>query len=115
MAKALVITSSADIKVIDFVVGDSYGTISSAVDGLIECVALPSFGADLWVNEEGKMISLPHNPLGSILWAKEYGHTDFIVGDIIITGGADEEGETLGLSDEQLQQITSYLEEIFVS
>ena len=34
-----------------------------------------------------------------------YGRTDYIVGDIVLTGGADNEGETIGLTDEQITEI----------
>ncbi len=113
MAKALIIRTHGAREIVEFEVGNSYDTIKNAVGGWIECVHLPSFGADLWVNEEGKLLGLPHNAFGSVLWAKEYGHTDFISGDLIITGGADDEGETLGISDEQLEGVLGYLDSLF--
>lgn len=113
MAKALVIKTTGSREIVEFEVGNSYDTIKNAVGGWIECVHLPSFGADLWVNEEGKLLSLDHNAFGSVLWAKEYGHTDFIVGDIIITGGVDEEGETLGITEEQISGVLGYLDSLF--
>jgi hypothetical protein len=62
----------------------------------------------MWCNEEGKMMSLPHNPFGQAFWetafpVSEFGRTDYIVGDIVLTGGADDEGDTLGLTTEEIE------------
>jgi hypothetical protein len=112
MAKALIIRTSGLREIVEFEVGNSYDTLKTAVGGWLECVHLPSIGADLWLNEEGKLIGLPYSPYGTVLWAKEYGFTDKIMGDIVITGGADEEGETLGLTEEQLKAVLIEIEEI---
>jgi hypothetical protein len=56
----------------------------------------------MWCNEEGKIHSKPHNPFGQAFWEKSFGRTDYIVGDIVLTGGVDDEGETIGLTDEQI-------------
>ena len=49
------------------------------------------------------MMNLPHNRRAQELWDKVFGAgTDYIVGDIVLTGGANEDGETLGLTDAQL-------------
>jgi hypothetical protein len=39
------------------------------------------------------------------LWTYRYGNTDYIVGDVVITGGTDAEGETLGLTRSQVQRL----------
>jgi len=110
--KGLIIRTTGEIEFADFEAGNSYDTIKDAVGGWIECVHLPSLGADLWVNEEGKLIGLPINAYGTKLWAKEYGRTDIIVGDIIITGGADEEGDTLGITPTQLAGVLANLKSV---
>jgi hypothetical protein len=110
--KGLIIRTTGEIEFADFEHGNSYNTIKEAVAGWIECVHLPSLGADLWVNEEGKLIGLPINAHGTKLWAKEYGRTDIIVGDIIITGGADEEGDTLGITPTQLAGVLANLKSV---
>lgn len=106
--KAVAITTDGVRTVVEFEPGKSYEPIKTAVEGWIECVHLPKYGCDMWVNEEGKIIGLPYNPLGSMLWAEHYGVTDAIVGNIIITGGVDREGETLGLSDEQVAYFLAF-------
>jgi hypothetical protein len=93
---------------------DSYNVIRTAVDGLVECVRLYPLNADMWINDNGKALQLDQNPMGTALWVDMYGNTDVISGNIIITGGADEEGTTIGLSDDQVDYFMSYDREIIV-
>lgn len=87
----------------------SYETLSNAVGGMIEAVTLPS-GITLWVNEEGKLNGLPVNKVATNLMTRAFGQQfDILVGNVIVTGGADDEGETLGLTDEQLEMLISDL------
>jgi hypothetical protein len=85
-----------------------YDTISNGVEGWIESVSLED-NLNLWVNEEGKVNSLPYNNLATVLWEAYYGFTDVIMGPAVVTGGADEEGETLGLDDAQVEQLMELL------
>jgi hypothetical protein len=108
--KALVLTTDNTIEVEqdtdEFV---SYATLSRAVGGMIEAVTLPS-GLTLWVNEEGKMNGLPVNEYATRLFDSAFGSgIDIIVGNAIITGGADDEGETLGLTDEEVSILVANL------
>jgi hypothetical protein len=105
MAKALIIKTDGTHEVKDFTVGNSYELIREGVGGWIECVALPELNADMWVNEEGKLVGLPFNASGTALWVSHYGLTDIILGDIVITGGADDEGDTIGLTEEALAKV----------
>jgi len=107
--KALKVSTSGVREVVDFTTETSYQTIRDAVGGYIECVYLPSLNVEMWVNEEGKLVDAPiQNPMGTALWTDNYGETDVTVGDIIFTGGTDSEGNTLGLSDEQLNALLGY-------
>lgn len=101
MSKALILSIDGNRKIVDFEVGNSYELLRDTVGGLIECVSL-SNTIDLWVNEEGKLLDLPGNLLATLLYQSVYDTKDVIVGDVIFTGGADEDGETLGLSDADL-------------
>lgn len=101
MKKAIIITVSGDKREVDLG-EDSYSVLSDAVGGYIECVELNP-GLSLWVNEEGKLIGLPTNQVATRIWDTVFGfNTDIIKGDVILTGGADSEGNTLGLSDEMV-------------
>lgn len=102
MSKAVIVTVSGTKSVIDFPGEDAYKTLSSAVEGYIQPVYLPSKEVDMWVHEEGKIINLPINSFGTELWEENYGFSDVILGNIIITGLTDDNGDTLGLTDEQV-------------
>ena len=72
-----------------------YEDMRRIVGGYLEVFPLPN-GLTLWLNEEGKLIDLPPNfVLNGVGWQ------EWIVGNVFFTGGADEEGETMGLDPAQ--------------
>jgi hypothetical protein len=79
--------------------------LSEQVGGYIEAVALVDTGdedgMDLFLNEEGKLEGLRTN-LRATLLAHSFGSIfadDYIVGDVVVTGPVDGDGEQTGLSD----------------
>jgi hypothetical protein len=113
--KALKIGTNNVREVVDFTDETAYETIRDAVNGWIECIHLPSLGVDMWVNEEGKLSNEPvQNPTATALWCDDYGPTDVTIGDVILTGGTDPRGETLGLTDAQLKALLAYDGSVFV-
>lgn len=107
--KAMYLSTELDTEIRTFTEGTSYELIRTAVEGWIECVHLPSLGVDMWLNEEGKLIDLPQNDIATYLFCKEFEMFDSIRGNVIFTGGAGSEGETLGLSEEQIKSLTELL------
>ncbi len=104
MAKnALVITTAGEMSIIDLAENE-LATLQAKVGGWVQMVDLND-NLTLWCNEEGKLEGLPLNRYATELWESVYGKTDIIVGDIVLTGGADDEGETLGLSDSKIEAI----------
>jgi hypothetical protein len=99
--KAYIVKVDGSREVVEFEKGESYDVLSKAVGGYIECVRLAD-NLDMWVNEEGKLVGLPVNEYGTLFYQEIHGATDIICGDVIFTGGADDEGETLGLSDDEI-------------
>ena len=86
-----------------------YDFLSNAVGGWIQAVTL-DYNEEvgdlvLWCNEEGKLNGLPANESATRLWEFYYGKTDIIVGDVVLTGGSDDEGETLPLSETRMVQL----------
>jgi len=80
--------------------------------GLVEVVEL-KHGIDMWLNEEGKYVfgtPIPTEVLNrrATMFAHE-AHSisvhDVIVGNVLFTGGLDDDGETVGLSDEQVKYV----------
>lgn len=109
MNRAITISTTGEKALVEFTEETSYDTIRNAVGGYIECICLPSSkGIEMWVNEEGKLLNLDQNPTGTALWNDNYDALDVTVGNIIITGGTDDEGETLGLTDEQITFVMGY-------
>lgn len=105
MNKAIRITTNNETIIFELK-KDSLEQLQHAVGGYIQAIDL-SDELTLWCNEEGKIMNLPHNHRAQELWDKVFGAgTDYIVGDIVLTGGADENGETLGLTD---AQVTDFL------
>ena len=103
--KAVVIPTEGDKSVVEFEFGKSYELLSNAVGGMIECVGLKD--ADLWCNENGIAEGLDLNMIASAIYSDAFDASNPILGNVIITGSVDAEGETLGLTDEQ---VTYWLE-----
>ena len=106
--KALIIRTNGTKELVDFEEGTFLNTAQKAVGGWIQLVELHSKNIDLYLNEEGKLDGLPQNPIATALWSEDYGLTDYIVGDVIITGGYNSEGETVGLADTQISALMDY-------
>ena len=87
-------------------------TLQQGVGGLVQAVDL-SERLTMWLNEEGKVLGQAHNPYGQFFWDKLFGvHTDYIVGDIVISGGTDEDGNTLGLTEQQVEWVTYFVNRV---
>jgi Domain of unknown function (DUF3846) len=104
--KALVLTTTGEIKELD---GISLQDLQSAVGGWVQAIDL-SNDLTMWLNEEGKLTGLPHNTTAQKLWDKTFWvGSDFVVGDVVLTGGTDEEGVTLPLGDDTAQRVRKIL------
>jgi hypothetical protein len=104
--KAVIITTEGKKSVVDFDFGNSYQILSDAVGGMIECVGLKD--ADVWCNENGIAEGLSLNMIASAIYSDAFNASNPILGNVIITGSCDAEGETLGLTDEQVAYWLAY-------
>lgn len=78
-------------------------TKQEIVGGYIEIVSFPTVeGVDLVVNEEGKLDRLEGN-----FWLPH--HQDCAVGPAIILAH-DDEGDAIGLTDEQIKSVQNYID-----
>ena len=109
--KAVVITTEGTKSVVTFTIGNSYKILSDTVEGMIECVHL-SENEDLWCNENGIAEGKPLNLIASAIYSETFNAGNPILGNVIITGGADDEGETLGLSDELIEKWMAYSKQV---
>ena len=112
MRKAILLDVEGKVSTLDLDFMDSLRILQRAVGGWVQAV---DFRDDLtiWVNEEGKLNNLPINVEATKIWAHFYGNTDFIVGNAVFTGGTDENGETMAISDDTeafiLQQVDAVI------
>lgn len=101
--KGLWLPAQGEPSVIEWGNGNALEVLQHAVGGSIEYVEFPERWLGMFLNEEGKLVGLPPNYMASSLWVDEYGDTDRIVGDVVLTSiETDDEGHTLGLSEERL-------------
>lgn len=107
--KVITISTTGEVAVAEMPSEKEYEFLSNSVGGWIEMVRLEREleGMIIWVNEEGKIDGLPYNDQATLVWELSYGQTDIIVGNAVITGDTDEEGETTSLTDEQVAKVVA--------
>lgn len=102
--KALRITTTGEIYELEDI---SLESLQEGVGGWVQALALD--GLTMWCNEEGKLIGLTHNPYAQELWDFVYGvKTDYLVGDVVITGGTDEEGNIIPITRSEADDIKDF-------
>lgn len=108
---ALQITTNGEVRELD---STELTVLQQAVGGYVQAISLRE-DVVMWLNEEAKIERLPHNPVGQTLWNDVYGAgTDYIQGNAVFTGGADENGETLALNEDRAREIRAVVLEHFV-
>lgn len=115
--KAITISTDSVIAVVDVPHNGTplYNQIRKAVDGHFENVyprRLPP-GYVMIVNEEGRLINLPENPIASYLYQTDI-HGEPIVGNVIILklGIYDGECDVVGMTDADVAKIKEILSKI---
>lgn len=113
MEKALIHKADGTTKIVEFQLGDSYRFLSDAVGGLIELVRIaPTL--DMWVNEnfiaEAEDKELKLNAVATAMYSASLPQPYPILGDVVFTGGSDDEGETLGLTEDTLARLQIIIE-----
>ena len=103
MRAAAINAETLEVTIIDLPREGGLDTLQAAVGGWVECVSFSDY--EMWVNEEGKLVGLPVNEAATAIWEMEYGATDVIMGNVLMTGIADEDGYSTELSDSALMTI----------
>ena len=115
MKTALRINTDFTTEILDLET-DSLTQLQEAVGGLVQAADLRD-DLTLWCNEEGKLINgMLANVIGTHMWEKSFGMTDIIMGDIVFTGGTDDEGDNLALPTAwlvQLQELAAKLRKAY--
>ena len=106
MKTAIKLTTEGKASLIDLTAdSNELVTLQMAVGGLIEAKTLEG-GYTLFMNEEGKLMQLPINERATEIWLANFPNfPDVIVGDVVIAGGTDEEGEQLGLDPDYANRL----------
>ena len=90
----------------------SLESMQAIVGGLIQPVDLEP-RATVWVNEEGIMLGMEPNKIATDL-ANEFGIYTTLFGTAFLTGGIDEDGNTLGADPEHIRVLKGYSEALAV-
>jgi hypothetical protein len=106
MKLAIKVTAEGNASIIDLMAdSNELLTLQMAVGGLIEAKTLES-GYTLIMNEEGKLQGLPINERATEIWLANFPNfPDVILGDVVIAGGYDDEGEQLGLDSDYANRL----------
>jgi hypothetical protein len=75
--------------------------LQAAVGGYIQMVPT-SINLTAFCNEDGKSKGLPYNDLAQAVFGGLLTPYDHLVGNVVVMGPVDEEGETLGLTPAQV-------------
>lgn len=98
-----------ELVVRDFSGANDY---ARSVDGYIEAVDVADLGITIYVNEEGLLRRLPFNSRASFLWwyYEPAARESLLVGDAVIVGWPDAEGESTNIPEAVLQLLTEPVE-----
>lgn len=85
-------------------------TLQALARGDVQLVGLRRYAMNMYLNENGKLESLPANSRATTLchWAEAIRADDFICGDAIVLGPIDGEGEETGLRDVQVEWLREF-------
>lgn len=98
-----VITTEGNISELE--IDGSLSSMQAIVGGLIQPVDLLE-DATIWVNEESLMLDMPYNYVAS-RFASQFGYDAYLCGNAFVTGGVDEDGNTMPLRRDYLDALLS--------
>lgn len=112
--KGVVVTTDLNVRIEEF--GNPlYKTVGTAVGGYIEHVkpARLRHPYCMIVNEEGRLLDLPLNPIGSYFYGTDQ-HGEPIAGNIVVMkdGYRDGERDIIGLNDVEAEQIKDIITDL---
>ena len=76
--------------------------------GYFQAITSATGETTFWMDEEGKLKGLPVNQTATLLLYRlnpAFRQRDVLVGPVLVTGGADDEGETLPVSSEAIEAL----------
>lgn len=112
MRAVVIEAESQETRVIDVPREGGLSVLQEAVGGYVQCVSFPNNEFDMWLNEEGKIQGLLTNQAATAIWESEYGATDIMAGNVVITGLPDFDGYSTDLSEAMAQRIQQFTAEL---
>ena len=79
-------------------------TLQTICGGYVQAVNMTGT-MDMWCNEEGKMNGSEWNEIATAIWHAVYGATDTIFGTVAFTGVPDMNGNTRGISEDDIARL----------
>jgi len=106
MRAALKMDTDGTLTELDLdVMEGSLKVLQTAVGGYIEAIDLTP-KLTMYGNEEAKLIGMEPNRAATAWFRKVYrGTPDYIAGPVVFTGGINDQGETMGLSEDSIKAI----------
>jgi hypothetical protein len=116
MSTALKIRSDGTTEIIEYHVKDTLKVLQAAVasgrsPAYIERIGEVTIGDltfDMWVNEEGRLHGLDVNHVATRLTDACFEHAPAVVGDIVVTGLANRNGNITSLPDRHAEVIVAF-------
>lgn len=106
MAKYLKIAASGEITTVDL--GDRFAGLDDLYvatrSNIVQMLRVD--GLTMWLDEEGKFTGKLVNEIATKMFWKSFGAVDYIMGDVLLSKGEDSDGNLLGLTDDQIAEVT---------
>lgn len=106
----LVVVINTDGTAVKQEIDGSLASMQAIVGGLIQPIDLVE-DCTIWVNEEGLLLGLPYNYIATDLTNQWYQGLS-LVGTAFLTGGTDEDGNTLPLREDYADALIETLQEM---
>lgn len=101
---AVIVRANNTTEVVELLEDTELKQLQSAVDGLVQPIELQE-NITMWVNEEGVLRDLPVSLMPTWLMTEFVGTRTPILGDVIFTGGSDEDGNITDLHAQALWEV----------
>lgn len=109
MREAIIVHATPNTAEVVTLPTEEYDYIKGVIGGWLEAVRLD--GATMYLNEEGKLLGLPPNEAATALcrMAQSISPYDHIVGDVVLVGEPDRQGNDTGLKAEVQDRLLARL------
>ncbi|MET9097192.1 DUF3846 domain-containing protein [Streptomyces cyaneofuscatus] len=102
---ALILRTNGEFEIIDWPATGARSHLETLYRA-IDCHAVDAVEISptltMWLNDEGVITGAPINRSATILYALHNEPTQHYVGNVVLTGGIDRHGETLGLTNDEI-------------